>query len=45
MSPDAPNDPQKEQILRESDERQEDRDAAPSSFVEHRTSDESTEPA
>jgi hypothetical protein len=50
MTTDAPNeraadpDAQKEQILRESDERQADREAAPSSFVEHRTSDESTEP-
>lgn len=35
---------QAEVILEESDERQEDRDAAPSSFVEHRTSDEATPP-
>jgi SAM-dependent methyltransferase len=33
-----------EVILEESDERQEDRDAAPDSFVEHRTSDEATPP-
>jgi hypothetical protein len=32
-------------ILEESDERSEDRDAAPDSFVEHRTSDEATPPA
>ncbi|HVM10095.1 MAG TPA: hypothetical protein VM345_16630 [Acidimicrobiales bacterium] len=31
---------QAEAILAESDERQNDRDAAPDSFVEHRTSDE-----
>lgn len=35
---------QAEQILRESDERSEDRNAAPTSFVEHRTSDEATAP-
>jgi hypothetical protein len=35
---------QAEQILAESDERQADRDAAPTSFVEHRTSDEATAP-
>jgi SAM-dependent methyltransferase len=33
-----------ELILEESDERQEDREAAPDSFVEHRTSDEATPP-
>ena len=32
------------QILRESDQRQADRNAAPASFVEHRTSDEATPP-
>lgn len=35
---------QAEAILEESDERQLDRDAAPDSFVEHRTSDEATPP-
>ena len=35
---------QAEQILAESDLRQEDRDAAPGSVVEHRTSDEATPP-
>lgn len=35
---------QAEVILEESDERSEDRDAAPDSFVEHRTSDEATPP-
>ena len=35
---------QAEQILAESDERQEDRNAAPTSYVEHRTSDETTPP-
>jgi hypothetical protein len=40
------DDPQRqaEAILAESDERSEDRDAAPHSFVEHRTSDEATPP-
>jgi hypothetical protein len=33
-----------EVILEESDERQNDREAAPDSFVEHRTSDEATPP-
>lgn len=36
---------QAEAILEESDERQEDRSAAPGSVVEHRTSDEATPPA
>ena len=36
---------QAEVILEESDERQADRDAAPDSFVEHRTSDEATPPS
>jgi hypothetical protein len=36
---------QAEAILQESDERSDDRDAAPSSFVEHRSSDEATPPA
>jgi hypothetical protein len=36
---------QAEAILRESDERTMHRDAAPSSRVEHRTSDEATPPA
>lgn len=35
---------QAEAILADSDRRQEDRDAAPDSFVEHRTSDEATPP-
>ncbi len=35
---------QAEAILEESDERTLDRDAAPSSYVEHRTSDEATPP-
>ena len=35
---------QAEAILEESDVRSEDRDAAPDSFVEHRTSDEATPP-
>lgn len=35
---------QAEQILAESDERQEDRNSAPTSYVEHRTSDEATPP-
>ena len=35
---------QAEVILEESDERQADREAAPDSFVEHRTSDEATPP-
>ena len=35
---------QAEAILEESDARSEDRDAAPTSFVEHRTSDEATPP-
>lgn len=35
---------QAQQILAESDRRQEDRDAAPTSYVEHRTSDEATAP-
>ena len=35
---------QAEQILAESDQRQNDRNAAPTSFVEHRTSDEATAP-
>lgn len=35
---------QAEIILEESDQRSEDRDAAPDSFVEHRTSDEATAP-
>jgi hypothetical protein len=35
---------QAEAILAESDERQADREAAPDSFVEHRTSDEATPP-
>lgn len=35
---------QAEVILEESDMRQEDRDAAPDSYVEHRTSDEATPP-
>ena len=35
---------QAEAILAESDEREADRSAAPSSSVEHRTSDEATEP-
>jgi hypothetical protein len=36
---------QKEAILADSAERSEDLDAAPGSFVEHRTSDEATEPS
>ena len=40
---DAPR-KQAEVILEESDARSEDRDAAPDSFVEHRTSDEATAP-
>ena len=40
---DAPRQ-QAEVILEESDARSEDRDAAPGSFVEHRTSDEATPP-
>lgn len=32
-------------ILADSDERTENRDGAPGSFVEHRTSDEATEPS
>ena len=36
---------QAEAILAESDARAADRDAAPGSFVEHRTSDEATPPA
>jgi hypothetical protein len=35
---------QAEAILADSDERASDREAAPDSFVEHRTSDEATEP-
>jgi len=35
---------QAEQILAESDQRQQDRNAAPTSYVEHRTSDEATAP-
>ena len=35
---------QQEVILEESEEREADRDAAPDSFVEHRTSDEATPP-
>jgi hypothetical protein len=35
---------QQEIILEESEERAHDREAAPDSFVEHRTSDEATEP-
>jgi len=35
---------QAELILEDSDQRSEDREAAPSSFVEHRTSDEATAP-
>ena len=35
---------QAEAILEESDERSDDRDAAPGTFVEHRTSDEATPP-
>ncbi|CAA9255567.1 MAG: hypothetical protein AVDCRST_MAG50-2602 [uncultured Acidimicrobiales bacterium] len=40
------DDPQRqaELILEDSDVRSEDREAAPSSFVEHRTSDEATAP-
>jgi hypothetical protein len=36
---------QAEAILADSDERSSDRGAAPDSLVEHRTSDEATEPA
>lgn len=36
---------QAEVILEDSDARSEDRNAAPGSFVEHRTSDEATPPA
>src|SRR3954452_25599530 len=36
---------QAEAILEESDERQNDRNAAPSTVLEHRTSEETTEPA
>ena len=36
---------QKEAILADSAERSEDLEAAPGSFVEHRTSDEATEPS
>jgi hypothetical protein len=35
---------QQDVILEESEEREADRDAAPDSFVEHRTSDEATPP-
>ena len=35
---------QQEVILEESEDREADRDAAPDSFVEHRTSDEATPP-
>ena len=35
---------QQDLILEESEDRAEDRDAAPDSFVEHRTSDEATPP-
>ena len=38
-------DQQKDIILEESEQRLRDRNAAPDSFVEHRTSDEATEPA
>lgn len=37
-------DRQAEAILEDSDARSEDRDAAPGSFVEHRTSEEATPP-
>lgn len=37
-------DAQAKAIMTDSDERAADRDAAPGSFVEHRTSDEATEP-
>ena len=39
----GPND-QQDLILEDSEEREADRDAAPDSFVEHRTSDEATPP-
>ena len=39
----GPNE-QQDVILEESEEREADRDAAPDSFVEHRTSDEATPP-
>ena len=35
---------QQDLIIEESEEREADRDAAPDSFVEHRTSDEATPP-
>ena len=35
---------QQDVILEESEEREADRDAAPDSFVEHRTSDQATPP-
>ena len=38
-------DAQKKAILADSAERSEDLEAAPGSFVEHRTSDEATEPS
>jgi hypothetical protein len=44
MSPDVDPAEQQEAILEESEERTADRDAAPGTVVEHRTSDEATPP-
>lgn len=45
MTADTPTPEQKELLLEDSEERAADREAAPDSFVEHRTSDEATPPA
>lgn len=44
MTADVDPDEQQELILEESEQRAADRDAAPDSFVEHRTSEEATPP-
>ena len=44
MTADAPTPEQKELLLEDSEARTADREAAPDSFVEHRTSDEATPP-
>ena len=44
MTSDVPSEEQQELILEESEVRAADREAAPDSFVEHRTSEEATPP-
>lgn len=44
MTADTPTPEQKELLLEDSEERAADREAAPDSVVEHRTSDEATPP-